>query len=131
MSFKTLFPLLPVLFLLPAFAHPDNASPVSSSGQSSLAQETPEVQSTPSISKRNAKASNSSKVLVIHKPMPSPSWGRVIQYRREEISPLSESNREILHEFLFQDDLGVVRTAVFHETASGDGYWEVTVWDQP
>ncbi len=44
---------------------------------------------------------------------------------------MSDANRETLYEFVFQDDKGVVRTAVYHENASGEGYWEVTVWDLP
>lgn len=71
------------------------------------------------------------KALVVHKPMPSPSWGRVIQYHKVENFVLSDNNRETLYEFLFQDDAGIVRTAVYHENPSGDGYWEVEVWDQP
>ena len=128
MPLKTLFYFLAVLFLLPALGHSDNATPVSSRKDSSTAQETP---TPPAESNTSISKSMGSKVLVVHKPMPSPSWGRVIEYRREEIFPLSESNREILHEFLFQDDHGIIRTAVYHEPASGDGYWEVTVWDQP
>lgn len=72
-----------------------------------------------------------SKDLVIHKPMPSPSWGKVIQYHREQVLPPSDKNHETLHEFLFQDDQGIIRTAIYHESVSGDGYWEVWVWDQP
>ena len=71
-----------------------------------------------------------SKALVIHKPKPSPAWGKVIQYHREKVLALSDQDSETLHEFIFQDDKGIVRTAIFHENASGDGYWEVWVWDQ-
>ena len=70
------------------------------------------------------------KVLLIHKPMPSQTWGKVIQYHRDQIFALTDKNREILHEFLFQDEEGIVRTAVFHENTEGNGYWEVWVWDQ-
>ncbi len=80
---------------------------------------------------RVVKNQNPSKTLVIHKPKPSPSWGKVIQYHRDQILALSEKNREIIHEFVFQDDGGIIRTATFHENASGEGYWEVWVWDQP
>lgn len=73
----------------------------------------------------------SPKDLVIHKPMPSPAWGKVIQYHREQVLPPSDKNHETLHEFLFQDDQGIIRTAIYHESVSGDGYWEVWVWDQP
>lgn len=71
------------------------------------------------------------KGLEIHRPLLSPSWGRLIQYKKEQILALSEKNRETLHEFVLQDDQGVVRVAIFHESASGEGYWEVYVWDQP
>jgi hypothetical protein len=67
----------------------------------------------------------SSGAITIHKPQTDPAWGKVIQYHRET------ANRETLHEFLFQDDQGVVRTAIFHESTSGAGYWEVWIWDQP
>jgi hypothetical protein len=83
-----------------------------------------------SPSKKFANQQTNVKALIIHKPMPSPSWGKVIQYHREQIFALTDKNRETLHEFLFQDDEGVVRTAVFHENADGGGYWEVWVWDQ-
>jgi hypothetical protein len=73
---------------------------------------------------------NGTKALIIHKPMPSPSWGKVVQYHQDQIFALSEKNREILHEFVFQDEDGIIRTATFHENSSGDGYWEVWVWDQ-
>src|SRR5580658_10138490 len=72
-----------------------------------------------------------SKALVLHKPKPSPAWGKVIQYHQEKVMALSDKDNETLHEFLFQDDNGIIRTAIFHENASGDGYWEVWVWDQP
>ncbi|HUO57395.1 MAG TPA: hypothetical protein VMV05_04370 [bacterium] len=82
-------------------------------------------------SKRTANRQNALRVLEIHKPMPNPAWGKVIQYHRSQIFALAEKNQETLHEFVFQDDDGIVRTATFHETASGDGYWEVWIWDQP
>lgn len=128
MSFKSIgFSLLALLILSP-FVFADQTAASSSNNKSTLASQTPASQSTPASSKKGA---NSAKVLVVHKPMASPSWGRVISYHKTEIFPLSDSNREILHEFLFQDDQGIVRTAVYHESASGDSYWEVTVWDQP
>lgn len=108
-----------------------------SAGAQSPSTATPTPTNTPTptppkrASEKPGKGMNNSQPLYIHKPKPSPSWGKVIQYRREEILALSENNRETLHEFLFQDDDGVVRTATFHEGASGDGYWEVWVWDQP
>jgi hypothetical protein len=85
---------------------------------------------TASPAARSSKSETNGKVLVIHKPMPSPSWGKVIQYHRDQIFALTDKNREVLHEFLFQDDDGIIRTAVYHENAEGDGYWEVWVWDQ-
>lgn len=74
---------------------------------------------------------DSTKALVIHKPKPSPSWGKVIQYHQEKVIALSDKDSETLHEFVFQDDNGIIRTAIFHENTSGDGYWEVWIWDQP
>lgn len=85
---------------------------------------------TPSAPKAPPQNGNASNVIFIHKPMPSPSWGRVVQYHRELSQSPSEKSREILHEFLFQDDQGVVRTAIYHESPNGEGYWEVWVWDQ-
>ena len=95
----------------------------------------PQTTSTPlpetkSIPEKPAKQPTTLKTLVIHKPMPSQTWGKVIQYHRDQIFALTDKNREILHEFLFQDEEGTVRTAVFHENTEGNGYWEVWVWDQ-
>ncbi len=87
----------------------------------------PETKSFPG---KSAKQPTTLKTLVIHKPMPSQTWGKVIQYHRDQIFALTDKNREILHEFLFQDEEGIVRTAVFHENSDGNGYWEVWVWDQ-
>jgi hypothetical protein len=85
----------------------------------------------PASSKPKTYKNQNSKVIEIHKPMPSPAWGRVLQYHREKVVNFSEKNQETLHEFLFQDEEGVIRTALFHEYASGEGYWEVWIWDQP
>jgi len=63
--------------------------------------------------------------------MLSPSWGRVIQYRREQAGDASGNHKETLHEFVLQDDAGIVRVAVFHENGAADGYWEIWLWDQP
>jgi hypothetical protein len=81
---------------------------------------------TPQINKGSqSHVKKASNAIVIHKPLTDPAWGKAIQYHREI------ANREILHEFLFQDDQGVIRTAIFHESTSGTGYWEVWIWDQP
>jgi hypothetical protein len=94
-------------------------------------QGTPTPQATPAPARlKPLNNPNGAKALILHKPMPSPSWGKVIQYHREQILALSEKNRETLHEFVFQDEDGIVRTATFHENSAGDGYWEVWVWDQ-
>ncbi|HVZ80570.1 MAG TPA: hypothetical protein VHE12_07200 [bacterium] len=77
------------------------------------------------------KISRSPRTIVVHKPQPPGSWGKVVQYKREDILALSEKNRETLHEFVFQDENGIIRTATYHENADGEGYWEVWVWDQP
>lgn len=116
------------LFWAAAPTHADDAA-VSTDATPAVA--TPSPQPLSAESDKVPLGGESSKALVIHKPRPSPSWGKVIQYHRQEVLPLSDKNREILHEFLFQDDQGIVRTAIFHENASGDGYWEVYVWDQP
>ncbi len=127
---------LSFLALVLAFSFPlegvlaDNSASISDE-----ASPVPEAASTPQPTPTSETKSNRSpqadQALIIHKPMPSASWGKVIQYRREEIFPLSDNNRETLYEFVFQDDKGIVRTAVYHETPSGEGYWEVTVWDLP
>src|SRR5579883_335358 len=96
---------------------------------SSVVGATASLSPTPESVNRNSHSSGAAKALVVHKPMPSPSWGKVIQYHRQENFVLSDKNREILHEFLFQDDAGIIRTAIYHEPASGDGYWEIWVWD--
>jgi len=76
-------------------------------------------------------SSNTSSTIIVHKPATDPSWGKVIQYQEEKsISGIDKTN-ETLHKFLFQDSNGIVRVAVYHENASGNGYWEVWVWDQP
>jgi hypothetical protein len=74
---------------------------------------------------------NNSKALAIHKPLLNPSWGKVAQYRREQNFTLTDKSWETLHEFVMQDDNGIVRIATYHESASGEGYWEVWVWDRP
>ena len=85
----------------------------------------------PASSKVKVYKNQNSKVIEVHKPMPSPSWGKVLQYHKEKTFNLSEKNQETIHEFLFLDEEGVIRTALFHENASGEGYWEVWIWDQP
>ncbi|HVM32212.1 MAG TPA: hypothetical protein VMU88_03695 [bacterium] len=88
---------------------------------------------TPTDSNANSApgAYNSSKVLEIHKPLIPPAWGRVLQYKKEQNFVLSGHNQETLYEFVFQNDEGIVRTATYHETADGNGFWEVYVWDEP
>ena len=123
--------VIPWFFLIALSAAPGRAEETSVSSDPTPAAATPRPQPTASEPAKIQVNGESSKTLVIHKPRPSSSWGKVIQYHRQEVLPLSDKNREILHEFLFQDDQGVVRTAIFHENAFGDGYWEVYVWDQP
>ena len=84
-----------------------------------------DVTATPTVS------TNSSSTLIVHKPVTDPSWGKVIQYQQEQAISNIDRTRETLHKFLFQDSNGIVRVAVYHESASGNGYWEVWVWDQP
>ena len=85
----------------------------------------------PKTGKPRTKTSGSIQIILVHKPQPPSAWGKVIQYKREDILALSEKNRETLHEFVFQDEDGVIRTATYHENAAGEGYWEVLVWDLP
>lgn len=70
-----------------------------------------------------------STTITVHKPATDPAWGKVISYQQEV--PGDDKNHEALYKFLFQDSNGVVRTVIYHESASGSGYWEVWVWDQP
>jgi len=127
-----------LLSILPLKADPQNSVSVTDDQDATekatpVPTLTPESEPTPtpaSPSTKSVKMPTSVKALVIHKPMPSPSWGKVIQYHRDQVFALTDKNREILHEFLFQDDEGIIRTAVFHENSEGGGYWEVWVWDQ-
>jgi len=73
----------------------------------------------------------SNTTITIHKPTTDPAWGKVIQYQQEQAISSTDKTREILHKFLFQDSQGIIRLATFHESTSGNGYWEVWVWDQP
>jgi len=72
----------------------------------------------------------STKSILVHKPMPPAHWGKVVQYKKEQSFSFAEKDRETLHEFVFQDESGIIRTAIFHEGQNGDGFWEVVVWDQ-
>ena len=85
---------------------------------------------TPGSVTATAPGYNGSKILEIHKPLIPAAWGRVLQYRKEENFVLSGRNQETLFEFVFQNDEGIVRTATYHESADGNGYWEVYVWDE-
>ena len=87
---------------------------------------TPQPTPTPTPKPKPSASTGNSKYIVLHKPSVNPAWGKVIQYHTEP----SPANHETLHVFLFQDEEGVVRTAVFHEDATGDGYWEILVWDR-
>lgn len=131
MKFHLLLFLALFLFPFSAGGASNDLSTPSSDDKTATTAPSPTPESTNRATNTTNHSSGAAKALVIHKPMPSPSWGRVIQYHREENFVLSDKNREILHEFLFQDDNGIVRTAIFHENTSGDGYWEVLVWDQP
>lgn len=78
-----------------------------------------------------ASATPGAKFVEIHKPLIPASWGKVIQYKKEDNFVLTGQNRETLYEFVFQNAAGIIRTATYHETPDGDGYWEVYVWDNP
>jgi hypothetical protein len=92
---------------------------------------TPVPTSVPAAASKPPVNANISKSLVVHKPLVNPSWGKVAQYRREQNFALADKSWETLHEFVMQDDEGTVRIATYHESASGDGYWEIWVWDRP
>jgi len=128
MKFK--LAVLPILFSLLCF--PFKAAGDSEPAKLENPAKNPELSPTPTPAHPSETSHDpgTSKMIEIHKPMPLASWGRVIQYNRKDIT-LPGKNRETLHEFLFQDGQGIVRTAIFHENASGDGYWEVWIWDQP
>lgn len=88
--------------------------------------------STPSANSSDTSQNNNSTIsatITVHKPATDPAWGKVISYQQEASS--DNKNHETLYKFLFQDSSGVVRTVIYHESASGSGYWEVWVWDQP
>ena len=104
--------LLAVLSCLPAFSWADD-NPAPTPGSASA-----------------TTGYNISNVLENHKPLIPPAWGHVIQYRKEENFVLAGRNQETLFEFVFQNDEGIVRTATYHESADGNGYWEVYVWDE-
>jgi hypothetical protein len=87
--------------------------------------------SQPSQSKKTDDDSDSSSPLIVHKPATDPAWGKVIQYQEEKSVSTVDKTEETLHKFLFQDSNGIVRVAIYHESESGTGYWEVWVWDQP
>lgn len=76
-------------------------------------------------------ATPGAKFVEIHKPLIPASWGKVIQYKKEANFVLTGQNQETLYEFVFQSATGIIRTATYHETPDGDGYWEVYVWDDP
>jgi len=77
------------------------------------------------------KGQSYTKALIIHKPMPDPAWGKVIQYHSELTTDVETKTKGTLYTFVFQDDKGVVRIANYHEDENGEGYWEVYLWDLP
>ncbi len=91
-------------------------------------QPTPDSQTTDN-SQRQVKGQTYDKALVLHKPMPDPAWGKLVQYHTENAVDASTKLKEIIYCFVFQDDKGVVRVANYHENENGDGYWEVYQWD--
>lgn len=93
----------------------------------------PSVVKTSDTSSQNKQndSTDSNTTITIHKPATDPAWGKVIQYQQEQAISSIDKTRETLHKFLFQDSQGIMRLATFHESASGNGYWEVWVWDQP
>jgi hypothetical protein len=124
---------LAFLALTPYLAFSDSTENILStvSNEPATTQAAPTPKANSDNTPKTGGGQSSTKALEIHKPMLSPAWGKVIQYRKEVLNPNSDKNRETLYEFVLQDDQGIIRTATYHESASGDGYWEVLVWDQP
>ncbi len=95
------------------------------------------AESTPTVIKNHTSKAKTnttdatSNTIIVHKPAADPSWGKVIQFTEEQALSPSEHSKETLYKFLFQDSQDVVRLAIYHESASGTGYWEVWIWDQP
>jgi hypothetical protein len=114
MTFRTLLFAIFLLILaankLPSFADTASSEPTESS---------------------SAHSTNTKNTIIVHKPAIDPAWGKVIQYQQEQVVSVAERTKEILYRFLFQDTHGMVRSAIYHESPDGTGYWEVTVWDQP
>jgi hypothetical protein len=131
---KWLLALFLSLFLLPHSLFAKKAS--TASDDSTIADDstpTPQPSPTPGDSAPtppHLREKLTNNTILVHKPMPNPAWGRVISYHQEQSQSPTDKSRETLHEFVFQDDTGLIRTAIFHENANGDGYWEVWVWDQ-
>ena len=113
MTYRTLFFAISLLLLvangLPVFAETASSEP-------------PASVSNPT---------NTKNTIIVHKPATDPAWGKIVQYQQEQVVSAAERTKEILYRFLFQDAHGVVRSAIYHESPDGTGYWEVTVWDQP
>lgn len=87
---------------------------------------TPTATATP-VSSEATKNQNT--VLTIHKPRIPAAWGDVRQYRREERTE-TDGRKVIFHEFVLQDQKGIVRIATWHEYPEGKGFWSVLVWDE-
>lgn len=85
----------------------------------------------PAPARTPAASQSAADALQIHKPRLPSSWGRVVQYRRLESDAFLERARETVHEFVLQNDAGIVRVASWHERSDGSGYWRVLVWDRP
>jgi hypothetical protein len=127
-------PLVPSCIVLAAFilAHPYLGAAPSLSTPGAKPAETPAPSPIPtkSVPTPVRAPGESGRSILIHKPMPPAHWGKVVQYRKEQSFSFSNKDRETLHEFVFQDDSGVIRTATFRESENGNGFWEVLVWDQ-
>jgi hypothetical protein len=98
--------------------------------QISFADDSAASVSTDSSHNKKTDSSDSSSTIVVHKPATDPAWGKVIQCQEEKSTATSDKTEETQYKFLFQDSNGIVRTAIYHESSSGNGYWEVWVWDQ-
>ncbi len=85
----------------------------------------------PDIPQIQPKGQSYTKALVIHKHMPDPAWGKMLQYKSDNSVDPNTKMKETVYSFVFQDEKGIIRVANYHEHEDGEGYWEVFIWDLP
>jgi hypothetical protein len=123
-----LFLILGYFFLLSPSWVSAAADEMKTAKSQDSAQATPDSV-TAEIPQKQAKGQTYDKALVIHRPMPDPAWGKLIQYHSETGVDTSNKQKETIFSFVFQDDKGIIRVANYHESDSGEGYWEIYQWD--